>query len=70
MRILEAPEYLIELLKYVEEAQPYRLRNANNFRLQQAGTSAMQKSLYYKELNTSMYNKMPNYLKNKRNINV
>ena len=70
MRILEAPEYLIELLKYVEEAQPYRLRNANNFRLQQADTSAMQKSLYYKELNTSMYNKMPNYLKNKRNINV
>ena len=34
----------------------------------QADTSVMQKSLYYKGFN--MYNKMPNYLKNERNINV
>ena len=46
------------LIKYVGESQSYRLRNANNFRLQRADTSAMPKSLYYKGLN--MYNKMPN----------
>ena len=68
MKIVEAPEYLTEQLKFVGEAQPYRLRNSNNFRLQRADTSAMQKSLYYKGLN--MYNKMPNYLKNERNINT
>ena len=57
MKIGEAPEYLTEQLKYVGEAQPYRLRNAKNFILQRADTNAMQKSLYYKGLN--MYNKMP-----------
>ena len=70
MKIGEVPEYLTEQLKYVREAQPYRLRNANNFKLQRADTSAMQKSLYYKGLNMYKYNKMPNYLKNKRNINA
>ena len=35
MKIKGAPEYLTEQLKYVREAQPYRLRNANNFRLQE-----------------------------------
>ena len=50
MKIREAPVYLTEQLKYVGEAQPHRLRNANNFRLQRANTSAMQKS-YYKGLN-------------------
>ena len=64
----EVLEYLNEQLKYVGEAQPHRLRNANNFRLQLTDTGAMQKSLYYRGLNT--YNKMPNYLKNERNINV
>ena len=39
MKIGEAPECLTEQLKYVEES--YRLRNANNFRLQRADTSAM-----------------------------
>ena len=56
MKIGEAPEYLTEQLRYVGEAQPYRLRSANNFRLQLAGTSAVQKTLYYKWLN--MCNKM------------
>ena len=60
--------YLTEQLKYVGEAESYRLRNANNFILQRTDTSTMQKSLYYKGLN--MYNKMPNYLKNERSINV
>ena len=68
MKIGETPEYLTEQLKYVGEAQLFKLRNANNCRLQRVDTSAMQKSLYYKELN--MYNKMPNNLKNGRNINV
>ena len=56
IKIEESPEYLTEQLKYVGEAQPYRLRNVNNFRPQRADTSAMLKSLYYKGLN--MYNKM------------
>ena len=38
MKIGEAPEYLTEQLKYVGKAQPYRLRKANNFRLQRADT--------------------------------
>ena len=65
---IKAPEYITARLKYVGEAQPHRLKNANNLRLQRADTSVMQKSLYYKGFNT--YNKMPNYLKNERNINV
>ena len=52
----------------IGEAGPYRLRHANNFRLQPADTSTMQKSIYYKGLN--MYNKMANFLMNERNINV
>ena len=68
IKIGEAPEYLTEQLKYVGEVQPYRVNNANNFRLQRADASAMPKKLDYKGLN--MYNKMPNYLKNERNINV
>ena len=51
IKIGGAPEYLTEELKYVEKAQPYRLRNVKDFRIQRAATSAMQKSLYYKELN-------------------
>ena len=66
LKIGKAPKYLTEQLKYVGEAQPYRLRNANNFRLQRADTSATLKSLYYRGLN--MYNKMPDYLKNERNM--
>ena len=68
MKIGEAPEYLTEQFKYVAKTQGYSLRNANNFRLQRPDTSAMHKSLYYKGLN--MYNKMSNYLKNERNINI
>ena len=55
-------------LQYVSEGQPYRLRNANDFRLRREDTSGMPKLLYYKGLN--MYNKMPNYLMNEKNINV
>ena len=58
INIEEAPEYLTEQLEYVGEV--------HDFRLQQAYTSVMHKTLYYKGLN--MYNKMPNYLKNERNI--
>ena len=45
LKIGEAPKYLTEQLKYVEEEQPYKLRNAKDFRLQREDTSAMQKSL-------------------------
>ena len=48
---MHQPEYLTEEFKYVEEAQPYRLRNVKDFRIQRTDTNAMQKSLYYKELN-------------------
>ena len=65
--MIEAPEYLTEKIKY-GEVQSYRLRSTNDFTLQRADTSAMQKSLHYRGLN--MYNKMPNYLNNDGNINV
>lgn len=43
------------------------LRNRNDFRLQMATTTAMQKSLFYKGL--KLYNSIPNYLKFERNEN-
>ena len=45
IKVGEAPEYLTGQLNYVGETQPYRLINANNFRLQRADTNVMQKCI-------------------------
>lgn len=63
-----APDYLCEQTRYVGEAQPYSLRNANNFRLQRFTTSSMQRSLFYKGL--KLFNSLPNRIKNELNNNI
>ena len=63
MKIGDAPEYLTEQLRYVEEVQPYSLRNVMDFRIQQADTTAKQKSL-------NSYNMLPFDVKNEINANV
>lgn len=68
MKIGNAPEYLTEQLGYVREVQPYHLRNAENFRLPRAKTTAMQQSLFFKGL--KLYNLLPNNIKTERNINI
>lgn len=67
MKTGNAPEYLIEQLNYVREIQPYHLRNADNFRLPKAATTAMQRSLFYKGLH--LYNMLPMNVKSENNTN-
>lgn len=64
----EAPEYLTEQIIYVREAQPYTLRNLNNFRIERVHSTAMQRNLFYKGL--QLYNTLPNYIKNENNKNL
>lgn len=64
----EAPEYLTEQITYVREAQPYQLRNSENFRIERVSTSAMQRSLFFKGL--QLYNLLPNEIKNEERNNV
>ena len=61
MKICDAPDYLIQQLRFVGEVLPYSLRNDMDFRIQQANTTARQKSLY-KGLN--LYNMLPFEVKN------
>ena len=68
MKIGDVPEYLTEQLRYVGEVQPYSLRNVMDFRIQQANTTAKQKSLFYKGLN--LYNMLPFDVKNEVNDKV
>ena len=68
MKIGDAPDYLTEQLRYVGEVQPYSLRNVTDFRIQQANTTAKQKSLFYKGLN--LYNMVPFDVKNEVNDKV
>ena len=68
MKIGDAPDYLAEQLHYVGKVQPYSLRNVMDFRIQQANTTAKQKSLFYKGLN--LYNMLPFDLKNEVNDKV
>lgn len=63
-----APECLLEQIRYVGDIQPYNLRNALDFRPQRADTNSMQKSLFSKGL--KLYNMMPNEVKNETNINI
>ena len=68
MKMGDAPQYLIEELTYVNEMQPYNLRNADNFRLNRVTTNAKKRCLFYNGL--QLYNQLPNYIKNERNINM
>ena len=61
-------EYLTGQLRYVEEVQPYNLRNALDFRPSRADTNVMQRSLFSKGLN--LYNMMPADAKNETNMNI
>ena len=54
MKIGNTPDYLTEQLRYVDEVQPYSLRNAMDF-IQQSNTTAKQKSLLHKGLNLRNY---------------
>ena len=65
MKIGNVPDYLTEQLRYVGEVQSYSLRNVVDFRIQQANTTAKQKSLFYKGLN--LYNMLPFDVKNEVN---
>ena len=51
IKIGDAPDYPTEQVRYVDEVQPYSLRNVKDFRIQQANTTAKQKSLFHKGLN-------------------
>ena len=66
MRRGDAPQYLCERLSYVGEVQPYNLRNAIDFRLQRARSSAVQKTLFYMGL--YLFNLLPNNIKNEENF--
>ena len=68
MKIGDAADYLTEQLRYVGEVQPYSLRNVIDFRIQQANTTAKQKSLLYKGLN--LYIMLPFDVKNQINDKV
>lgn len=68
IKIGKAPEYLTEQIRYVREAQPYQLRNIEDFRIQRASTAAMQRSLFYNGL--QLYNSLPNNVKTEHNINI
>ena len=68
MKIGYAPDYLTEQLCYVGEVQPYSLRNVMDFKIQQANTTARQKSLFYKGLNPS--NMLSFEVKNRINAKV
>lgn len=63
-----APEYLCDQIKYVSEVQPYGLRNADNFRLKRATTTAGQRSLFYKGL--KLYNSLTNEIKKETRTNI
>ena len=41
------PEYLTQQLTYVNEIQPYHLRNASDFRLNKVTNNAMKRCLLY-----------------------
>lgn len=66
MKFKLLPAYLNDNITYVNDVQPYPLRNANNFRLlnfrnQITGNMVMHKGL-------SIFNKLPNEIKNEENI--
>ena len=67
MKIGDAPDYLTEQLHYVGEVQPYSFRYIMDFRIQQANTTAKQKSLN-KVLN--LYNRLTFDVKNEVNDKV
>lgn len=64
----EAPEYLTEQIIYVRDAQPYQLRNMDNFRIERVATTSTQRSLFYKGL--QLYNTLPNNVKFEHNFNL
>lgn len=64
----DAPEYLCDQIKYVRESQPYRLKKADDFRIQSAQSTQMQRSLYYKGF--QLFNSRPNNIKNEINYIV
>ena len=66
-KIGDAPDYLTEQLRYLGEV-PYSLRNAMDFRIQQANTTAKQKPMFYKVLN--LYNILAFDVKNEINDKV
>ena len=68
MKMRCAPEYLTEQLSYIEDIQPYNLRNASDFRTSGADINVMQRSLFSKGLN--LYNMMPANIKNETNMNI
>lgn len=68
MKTGNAPEYLTEQLRYVNESQPYNLRNANDFRIHRAINNTTKRCLLYKGL--QLFNQLPYYIKNESNINI
>lgn len=62
----DAPGYLRSQIKYVGDIQPYNLRNSDNFNVARARTTQMQRTLFYKGLQT--YNEIPNEIRNENNI--
>ena len=68
MKIGYAPEYLTQELSYVNEVQPYNLRNGDDFRINRVATNKMKRCLLYKGL--QLFNQLPNYVKNETNINA
>ena len=58
MREGSAPEYLCDDLQCVGETQPYRLKNASDFRIEWVISTASQKTIFYKGL--ILYNEIPN----------
>ena len=68
MREGSAAEYLCDDLQYVGKTQPYRLRNASDFKIERVISTSQQKTIFYKGL--ILYNKIPNELKNENNIHI
>ena len=56
-----APRYLHQEIAYVGETQPYDLRNGDDFRIQRAITTKMQKSLFIVGLH--LFNRLHAHIK-------
>ncbi len=61
------PAYLSSLLVYVADAQPYNLRNHQNFRPERCNKANNQNSIFYREL--QIFNDLPTQLKTETNLN-
>lgn len=68
MKMGLTPKYLTEQLRYVNDMQPYHLRNGNDFRVHKATNNMMKRCLFYKGL--QLFNMLPNEVKAERNINL